>query len=219
MRQQESKRERDEGRGRRAEEEEPTRPSSLRLSPRRVLFEMAEAHRNAGTTRSVESSAPSTSPSPLPTFSSAEAPSTSTVPAQGPKRPRKPRIVLEGTTDEILARNNVAAPPTFVNKLFATAGANWNRFYSHHAATPFFKDRHWTQREWPQLASLGGEGIAGEAASGADRKGKGKAVLEVGCGTGAFIYPCVELLGSTYLSVLAWSESRVTCASTAPNLY
>lgn len=123
------------------------------------------------------------------------------------KRPRtKPRIVLDGTPDEILARNSRAASPAFVDKLVQRAGTHWNRFYSNHArsSTPFFKDRHWTEREWPQLAQLAaGESLSSTADADGDgsdctqerrklEKGKGKAVLEVGCGTGAFIYPCVR---------------------------
>ncbi|KWU42269.1 S-adenosyl-L-methionine-dependent methyltransferase, partial [Rhodotorula sp. JG-1b] len=75
----------------------------------------------------------------------------------------------------------------FVEKLVARAGTHWNKFYSNHAKNPatnqFFKDRHWTDREWPQLAQLAEPVVP---------KGKGKAVLEVGCGTGAFIYPLLE---------------------------
>lgn len=132
----------------------------------------------------------------------ASAPGSATVTtAVTTKRPRvKPRIVLDGTPDEILARNNRAASPAFVDKLLARAGTHWNKFYTNHAnATPFFKDRHWTDREWPQLAQLAevseAQSADDNAAEGvqAERrrlaKGKGKAVLEVGCGTGAFIYP------------------------------
>ena len=142
---------------------------------------------------------PSTSTSPPPSSSSAPTLGPDSSSSNPPKRARKPRIVLEGTTDEILARNNTPAEPRFVDKLFSTAGKQWNQFYKHHAATPFFKDRHWTLREWPQLAALGDAAAGddgdelGDSASGGRGTGKGKAVLEVGCGTGAFIYPYVKL--------------------------
>ncbi|GAA5860221.1 hypothetical protein JCM3774_000348 [Rhodotorula dairenensis] len=124
-------------------------------------------------------------------------------PAQPSKRARKPRIVLQGTADEILARNAASASAAFVDKLVQRAGTHWNRFYTNHAKNPapFFKDRHWTDREWPQLAQLGnvpaeddvgGGGAHGPEATGSATEGKGKAVLEVGCGTGAFIYPLLE---------------------------
>ena len=101
------------------------------------------------------------------------------------KKIKKPRIILQGTADEILDRNAArSASPAFVEKLVARAGTHWNKFYSNHAKNPatnqFFKDRHWTDRAWPQLAQLAEPVVP---------KGKGKAVLEVGCGTGAFIYP------------------------------
>lgn len=152
------------------------------------------------------------------------------------KRPRaKPRIVLDGTPDEILARNSRAASPAFVDKLIQRAGTHWNRFYSNHArsSTPFFKDRHWTEREWPQLAQLAdGESrssTADEDGDGSDsaqerrrfEKGKGKAVLEVGCGTGAFIYPYVLrgpslLLCQTELTISP-SANRIQPARALPS--
>ncbi|GAA5971354.1 hypothetical protein JCM11641_008320 [Rhodosporidiobolus odoratus] len=109
------------------------------------------------------------------------------------KKPRKPRIVLDGTTEEILARNAVSAPQAAVEKLVKNAATNWHRFYQSHAAVQFFKDRHWTEKEWDIPRLLGDEdaGEEGEGSSRAD-KGKGKAVLEVGCGTGAFVYPLLE---------------------------
>lgn len=112
--------------------------------------------------------------------------STTSKPNRTNQKTKKPRIVLQGTPDEILDRNAArSASPAFVEKLVARAGTHWNKFYSNHAKNPnpFFKDRHWTDREWPQLAQL---------AQPVDPKGKGKAVLEVGCGTGAFIYPQVD---------------------------
>ncbi|GAA5892125.1 hypothetical protein JCM8208_001441 [Rhodotorula glutinis] len=144
----------------------------------------------------------STSKSPRPPSSSAPTLDSTSTSSTAHKRARKPRIVLEGTTDEILARNNTAAEPRFVDKLLSTAGKQWNQFYKHHAATPFFKDRHWTLREWPQLATLGDAAVGddgeelGDSASGGRGKGKRKAVLEVGCGTGAFIYPLLEQYSS-----------------------
>lgn len=131
-------------------------------------------------------------PPPLPTPAPAQDGATPS------KRARKPRIVLQGTADEILARNSECASAAFVDKLVQRAGTHWNRFYTNHAKNPapFFKDRHWTDREWPQLAQLGTTCAArddddadGAAQTSRATKGKGKAVLEVGCGTGAFIYP------------------------------
>ncbi|GAA5830566.1 hypothetical protein JCM11251_002515 [Rhodosporidiobolus azoricus] len=103
------------------------------------------------------------------------------------RKPRKPRVVLNGTQEEILARNAEAASPAVVEKLVQRAGHNWNNFYKNHAATQFFKDRHWTEEAW----DIGGILAPGQQDENPE-KGKGKAVLEVGCGTGAFIYPLLE---------------------------
>uniref|UniRef100_A0A0K3CHH8 BY PROTMAP: gi/647395738/emb/CDR37401.1/ RHTO0S02e14400g1_1 [Rhodosporidium toruloides] n=1 Tax=Rhodotorula toruloides TaxID=5286 RepID=A0A0K3CHH8_RHOTO len=108
------------------------------------------------------------------------------------KKTRKPRIVLEGTAEEILKRNNTAASRTFVEGLIQRAGTNWNRFYTNHAAAgPFFKDRHWLDREWEELKELGGPADGATDVEGRP-SGTGKTMLEVGCGTGATIYPLLE---------------------------
>ncbi|GAA5924265.1 class I SAM-dependent methyltransferase [Sporobolomyces koalae] len=101
------------------------------------------------------------------------------------RKPRKPRIPLTGTPEEILAKNRTAAPQFWVDKTVRLAGKHWNDFYRNHQAVPFFKERHWTEREWDLKHKLGQGDPQG--------KGKGKAVLETGCGTGAFIYPLLEL--------------------------
>ncbi|GAA5873546.1 hypothetical protein JCM16303_001160 [Sporobolomyces ruberrimus] len=124
---------------------------------------------NSPTTSSSLTSSPSKSTSfdePTTSLDSAE------VPQKRSGKPRKPRIPLTGPPEEILSKNRIAASPN--------AGANWHRFYQNHSAVPFFKDRHWINREWDMESKLGG-------------KGKGKAILETGCGTGALIYPLLEL--------------------------
>ncbi|GAA5937959.1 hypothetical protein JCM3775_002407 [Rhodotorula graminis] len=176
---------------------------------------MAQKLDMAPLTRANDQPAASTSTSPPPSSSSAPAFDSTSTPTSAPKKARKPRIVLEGTTDEILARNNKAAEPRFVDKLFSTAGKQWNQFYKHHAATPFFKDRHWTLREWPQLAALGNAAAGhdadelGDSTSGSRAKGKGKAVLEVGCGTGAFIYPLLEQYPSARFVAFDFAKKAV----------
>ncbi|GAA6008672.1 hypothetical protein JCM11491_003390 [Sporobolomyces phaffii] len=125
-------------------------------------------------------SAPSPPPSSAPEPTSVDC---GEVPRKASKKPRKARIPLSGTPEEILAKNRTAAPAFWVDKTVRLAGKHWNDFYRNHHAVPFFKDRHWTQREWDLETKLGGR----------DGKGKGKAVLETGCGTGAFIYPLLEI--------------------------
>ncbi|KAM3183499.1 hypothetical protein ACTXT7_010227 [Hymenolepis weldensis] len=65
------------------------------------------------------------------------------------------------------------------SKLQKEAGRNWDRFYNRHGIK-FFKDRHWTQREFEDLAQISKE----EAIQ--------VTILEIGCGVGNFIFPLIE---------------------------
>ncbi|XP_068223050.1 tRNA N(3)-methylcytidine methyltransferase METTL6 [Palaemon carinicauda] len=62
------------------------------------------------------------------------------------------------------------------DKLEREAAKNWDKFYKRNE-TRFFKDRHWTTREFEEIA---GDGT---------RK---RTLLEVGCGVGNFLYPLIE---------------------------
>ncbi|XP_064081623.1 tRNA N(3)-methylcytidine methyltransferase METTL6-like isoform X3 [Macrobrachium nipponense] len=62
------------------------------------------------------------------------------------------------------------------DKLEKEAAKNWDKFYKRNE-TRFFKDRHWTTREFQEIA---GDGL-----------GK-RTLLEVGCGVGNFLYPLIE---------------------------
>ncbi|XP_022099936.1 methyltransferase-like protein 6 [Acanthaster planci] len=67
-------------------------------------------------------------------------------------------------------------------KLEREARKNWDLFYKRNS-TNFFKDRHWTTREFCELAEL-------ESKDGS-RPGQ-RFLLEVGCGVGNAIYPLLE---------------------------
>lgn len=64
------------------------------------------------------------------------------------------------------------------NQLEKDAKKHWDLFYKRND-TRFFKDRHWTTREFKELL-------------GNDNDKEDSALLEVGCGVGNFIYPLVE---------------------------
>lgn len=55
---------------------------------------------------------------------------------------------------------------------------NWDLFYKRND-TRFFKDRHWTTREFQELLELG-------------KANEEKVMMEVGCGVGNLIYPLLE---------------------------
>ena len=68
-------------------------------------------------------------------------------------------------------------------KLQKEAGRNWDRFYNRHGVK-FFKDRHWTKREFIDLSQIS-----------EDRDAQ-VAILEIGCGVGNFIFPLIEDLNA-----------------------
>ncbi|XP_076283143.1 tRNA N(3)-cytidine methyltransferase METTL6 isoform X2 [Lasioglossum baleicum] len=64
------------------------------------------------------------------------------------------------------------------NQLEKDAKKHWDLFYKRND-TRFFKDRHWTTREFSELLGVGSLEDP-------------KVLLEVGCGVGNFVYPLVE---------------------------
>ena len=60
------------------------------------------------------------------------------------------------------------------NKYFKESGKSWDKFYLRNT-TKFFKDRHWTTREFPELNAS-----------------QETVLLEVGCGVGNFAIPLLE---------------------------
>ncbi|KAJ3110867.1 hypothetical protein HK100_002882 [Physocladia obscura] len=81
--------------------------------------------------------------------------------------------------DRILASHKAKPVSSFVkNKLINEAPKHWDLFYKRNGAN-FFKDRHWTWREFPELV----DSAAWES---------GAKLLEVGCGVGNFVWPLLE---------------------------
>ena len=60
---------------------------------------------------------------------------------------------------------------------------HWDLFYKRNE-TRFFKDRHWTTREFHELI---------------DDEATAKVLLEVGCGVGNFVFPLLEESSSLFI--------------------
>ncbi|XP_053973431.1 tRNA N(3)-methylcytidine methyltransferase METTL6 [Hylaeus volcanicus] len=76
------------------------------------------------------------------------------------------------------AQNSRLVTEFRANQLEKDSKKHWDLFYKRND-TRFFKDRHWTTREFNELM-----GMATEA--------NPNVLLEVGCGVGNFIYPLIE---------------------------
>lgn len=84
-------------------------------------------------------------------------------------------------------------------KFQAEAKKHWDLFYKRNA-TNFFKDRHWTTREFEELA---GKEI--------------ETLLEVGCGVGNFAFPLIEELQNLFIFACDFSPRAVEFVKRNPN--
>lgn len=80
--------------------------------------------------------------------------------------------------DKMKAQNSRMVSEFRANQLEREAKKHWDLFYKRNT-TRFFKDRHWTTREFNELLGLGS--IENE-----------NVLLEIGCGVGNLIYPLLE---------------------------
>ncbi|XP_011874138.1 PREDICTED: methyltransferase-like protein 6 [Vollenhovia emeryi] len=80
--------------------------------------------------------------------------------------------------DRMRAQDSRLVSEFRASQLERDAKKHWDLFYKRND-TRFFKDRHWTTREFDELTGLGGNGNQ-------------NVLLEVGCGVGNFIYPLME---------------------------
>ncbi|KAI5476486.1 methyltransferase, partial [Pseudohyphozyma bogoriensis] len=145
-------------------------------------------------------------------------------PASSFKPPAKPRFTFDASDPvAFIASSKTPSASEFDrNRHKKLAAKNWDAFYKSHTQQTsnlngqFFKDRHWTSREFEALGRL--PGIARVELPGSeeeDTKGKGKeklvdpVVLEVGCGTGAFVYPLLEESPTTRFHAFDFSQRAV----------
>lgn len=87
------------------------------------------------------------------------------------------RRLTQEEANKMLAQDSRLVPEFRAKQLENDAKKHWDLFYKRNE-TRFFKDRHWTTREFEELVGLG--------------MAENGTLLEVGCGVGNFIYPLLE---------------------------
>lgn len=86
---------------------------------------------------------------------------------------------LSTEEQQMLEKQNTRLVPEFkANQLEANARKHWDIFYKRND-TRFFKDRHWTTREFQELIDTNASQTK-------------RILLEVGCGVGNFVFPLIE---------------------------
>lgn len=93
-----------------------------------------------------------------------------------------PKILNSDEIAKLEKQNSRLVPEFKANQLELHARRNWDLFYKRND-TRFFRDRHWTTREFGELISDDSE---------SDASNGPKRLLEVGCGVGNFVFPLIE---------------------------
>lgn len=92
---------------------------------------------------------------------------------------QKEKLLTEDEIEKLASQNTRLVPEHKAKQLEIDAQRHWDLFYKRNE-TKFFKDRHWTTREFKALL----DDCTPESIS--------KSVLEVGCGVGNLVFPLIE---------------------------
>ena len=104
------------------------------------------------------------------------------------------RILTTEEAEKLSKQDETLVSDFKKNKLEVDAKKNWDLFYKRNE-TRFFRDRHWTIREFEQLVDLAGE--------------NNKTLFEVGCGVGNFVFPLLEIEARLFIYACDFSPRAV----------
>ncbi|KAI9189572.1 hypothetical protein H9P43_001005 [Blastocladiella emersonii ATCC 22665] len=101
--------------------------------------------------------------------------------------------------EQILAKDTKPVPDFWVKKYKAEAAKSWDLFYKRNERN-FYKDRHWTDREFEEL-----------------QFGDAKVVVcEVGCAVGNFVWPLLRSRPNMFAYMCDFSKNAVALVQTHP---
>eukprot|EP00058_Branchiostoma_floridae_P020678 XP_002606168.1 hypothetical protein BRAFLDRAFT_92035 [Branchiostoma floridae] len=105
-----------------------------------------------------------------------------------------PRTLTDEDKDRLKKQDNKIVSDFKQQKLEREAQRNWDLFYKRNS-TNFFKDRHWTAREFEELAN--------------SQKDTPLVLLEAGCGVGNFLFPLLQENPSLFIHACDFSPRAV----------
>lgn len=100
--------------------------------------------------------------------------------------PSSTKLLTDDEKTQLERQNSRLVPEYKATQLETNARKHWDLFYKRND-TRFFRDRHWTTREFIEL-------VSSEPAinSTNETSAPSKRLLEVGCGVGNFVFPLIE---------------------------
>lgn len=100
--------------------------------------------------------------------------------------------LIDDEKSKLAAQNSRLLTQFQANKLELEAKKNWDLFYKRNT-TKFFKDRHWTTREFFELIDTDPNTTENQTLTDGESELKPKKnLLEIGCGVGNLVFPLIE---------------------------